>query len=295
MTTRQSPSDASGGQLSPGLLERVLTKLGFSHPPHVDLDDLNSLYAAVCGRISNDNIQKRIWLVGDRSTPVTGGEPTEFFENWLAHGTGGTCWPINGAMCALLKALGFPARRIASTMMVPWAKRGDANHGTVVVTLDGSEYLVDAQIAAFQVLPLLRDAPSQTNTGIHEMSAMPIEDGFELRFLPGHHREHEFRCLTEPDMDPVDHDFFLSHYDRSANVPGYSPFNRALAICRHFPDSILTIHGGYKIVVGPDSCVTSSEVEDTEIRATLVDEFGVSEEIAAALPPDEPDDPFQVS
>ena len=283
-----------GGRLSPDLLERVLKKLGFSDRPDVGLESLNSLYAAVCGRISNDNIQKRIWLVGDRSTPVTGGEPTEFFENWLTHGTGGTCWPINGAMCTLLDALGFQARRIASTMMVPWAKRGDANHGTVVVTLDGSNYLVDAQIAAFHVLPLLREASSRTDTGIHAMSATPIEDGFELRFLAGHSRENEYRCLTEPDMDPVDHDFFLSHYDRSAKVPGYSPFNKALDICRHFPDSILTIHGGCKIVVGVDGSVTSREVADREIREILVEEFGVSEEIAVALPPDEPGDPYQV-
>ena len=110
--------------LSPDLLERVLAKLGMHEQPGIDLTGLNSVYAAISGNVSNDNVQKRIWLSGDRASPVSGGDPAEFFENWLTHGTGGTCFPINGAFAALLELLEFPVRRIASTMMVPGAERG---------------------------------------------------------------------------------------------------------------------------------------------------------------------------
>ena len=130
--------------ISLDLMERVLDRLGLDSRPEVDLGGLNSLYAAFSGSVPNDNVQKRIWFAGDRSQPVTGGDPTEFFENWLHHGPGGTCFPINGALAALLQALDFPARRVGSTMMAPGATRGISKHGTVLVSFDGIDYVSDA-------------------------------------------------------------------------------------------------------------------------------------------------------
>ncbi len=89
--------------LSPALIDRVLAKFGLSDPPSLDLAGLNALYAAFCGNIPFDNIQKRIWLAGDQTTPLTGGDPTEYFVNWLTHGTGGTCLTVSGAMAALVQ------------------------------------------------------------------------------------------------------------------------------------------------------------------------------------------------
>jgi len=277
--------------ISPDLIERVLDKLGLDSRPEVDLAGLNSLYAAFSGGVPNDNIQKRIWFAGDRSKPVTGGDPTEFFENWLRHGTGGTCFPINGAFAALLQALDFPARRIASTMMAPGATRGISNHGTVLVSFDGIDYVSDAQTAGFEVLPLLQGQESRTATGIHAMRAAPIENGHEIHFWAGHMREKEFRFQTEPENDPVDHARFLSLYDRSANAEGYSPFNSALYICRHFEDSVLSVHQGSKVAVAADGSIISEEVDDAQTREALVEELGISAEAVDALPKDEPGGP----
>jgi len=274
--------------ISPNLIERVIDKLGLDSRPTVDLAGLNTLYAAFSGGVSNDNIQKRIWFGGDRATPVTGGDPAEFFENWLRHGTGGTCFPISGALVALLQALDFPARRITSTMMIPGAMRGISNHGTVLVSFDGVDYLADAQTAGFEALPLLPGQASRTTSGIHAMRALPIEDGHEVFFWAGHMREHEFRFQTEPENDPVDHARFLSLYDRSANAQGYSPFNSALYICRHFEDSVLSIHQGNRVAVAADGSITSEEVDDAQTREALVEDFGISEEAVDALPKDEP-------
>jgi lauroyl/myristoyl acyltransferase len=55
------------------LLDRVRTKLGLPSRPSLDLAGLNKIYAAYSGHVPNDNIQKRIWLAGDKSRPVTGG------------------------------------------------------------------------------------------------------------------------------------------------------------------------------------------------------------------------------
>jgi arylamine N-acetyltransferase len=117
MTTRHSVAETlTDPSLSPALVEQVLAKLGLKDRPTLDLAGLNTVYSAICASIPFDNVQKRIWLASDQKKPATGGDPREFFENWLRHGTGGTCWPSSGGLYALARALGFTARRIAGSV-----------------------------------------------------------------------------------------------------------------------------------------------------------------------------------
>ena len=282
-------SSKSDSILVPDLVERVLEKLGFTDQPSLNLAGLNEFYAAFSGSVPNDNIQKRIWFAGDQTTAVTGGEPSEFFENWLAHGTGGTCFPINGAIYALLRATGFDARRIAGSMLMENYEQ-DANHGSVLVTLGSVDYLVDAQLSAFKVLPLTPNQPTSTGNGIHDIRAMPIAGGFDVFWYPGPNRQEPLVFRTVPEYDPVDHDFFLAQYDRSASREmRRSPFNDVLFIRRHFRDRILIIGHKNKIIISDDNTTTKTEItDDTERKSILVDEFNISEEIANTLPPDEP-------
>ncbi len=113
MENRETPDPT----LALDLVERVLEKLGFRGRPSPDLAGLNAVLAAVCGGVPFDNIRKRIWFERIRKGPLPGGEPSDFFETWLTHGTAGTCWPSNGATHALLVSLGFSARRCAGGMM----------------------------------------------------------------------------------------------------------------------------------------------------------------------------------
>ena len=130
--------------LSPTLVERVLDRLGLDTAPEPTPDGLGRLYGAWCQRVPFDNLRKLVHLHrGDRG-PLPGSEPDDFFEAWLAHGAGGTCWAGNGALHALLAALGFPALRAIATMMV--APGIPPNHATVIVDLDGRRLVVDASI-----------------------------------------------------------------------------------------------------------------------------------------------------
>lgn len=269
---------------SPELIERVLLKLGFTDLPSLDLAGLNALCAAFCSSVPFDNIQKRIWFAGDQTTPLTGGDPIEFFENWLAHGTGGTCFPINGGMCALVQSLRFEARRIAGSMIIEGVMRG-ANHGSVVVTLDGVDYLIDANIGAFKALPLVPDTAGSTGDDLHDISAVPIEGGFDVVWYTGINREEPIRFRPEPEHDPVDHAFFLEAYDRT-KAKGRDLFNYALYICHRFLDSIVTIGRDNKITVASDGSLTKTEITDAERKRVLIDEFGLSKEIVKALPQD---------
>lgn len=267
--------------LSLELLERVLAKLGFGRAPAVDLEGLNEVYGAICSRIPFDNAQKRIWFAGSRQKPATGGDPAEFFENWLSHGTGGTCWPTNGGMYALARALGFRARRTAGSVVVPDYPQG-ANHGSVLVDIEGVEYVFDLPFGAFKVLPLVARQVASTGTGVHNLRVVPRGDGFEMYWNLGW-APMEIPYRPEPEHDPVDHAFFLRRYE-IANRVGF--FNTTLLAMRRFPDSIVTIGRGKKMV-RTENGIEVIEITVPQQKALLIEEIGFSEEVVAMVPPDE--------
>ena len=277
-------SKAKEPRLSSELVARVLSKLGLDQNPTLDLDGLTSLYSAYCGSIPADNIQKRIWFSGKFPTPPPGGDPSEFFENWLGHGTGGTCFPINGAMYALAKALGFEARRIAGSMIVDGYTHCD-NHGSVLVRLGGVDYLVDGQLAAFKVIELVPGRPVSSGEGIHDIEAVPISGGFDILWYSGVNRKEKKTFRIQPGYDPVDHAFFLNAYERTRK-PGRDLFNHALYICRRFPDSIVTVVRQNKVTVNPDGSFSKTVIEGRDREKILVEEIGLSEVIVRSLPPD---------
>jgi N-hydroxyarylamine O-acetyltransferase len=258
----------------------VLAKLGLPNWPSLDVAGLNTVYGAICGSIPFDNVQKRIWFVGDHTKPVTGGDPVEFFENWVKHGTGGTCWPGNGAMYALAHALGFNARRMAGSVIVANYPQG-ANHGSVLVALDGIEYVFDHTFGAFKVLPLIPSNRASTGTGIHNIEVIPVDGGFEVFFHLGW-TEDALAFRTEPEHDPVDHDFFISRYDNASRV-GF--FNDSVMISRRFADSIVTIGRGYKLVLTTDG-LTKTELTKPQRDQVLIEELGLSSEVVSMIPPD---------
>lgn len=273
--------------LSAELVERVKFKLGLPSKPSLDLAGLNLTYAAYSGRISNDNLHKRIWLASDKSRPVTGGDPTQFFENWLAHGTGGTCFPAAGGLCEFLCALGFDAWRILASVMMEGVEQG-GNHGTALVRIDDIVYLVDAQLAAFTALPLIAGRPTSTGEGIHDIRAVPRGEDFDIQWYPGSNRQTPMVTRLELKRGPVDQDVFVAQYALSAlRDRRRSPFNEALFIGRHFPDRILNVGRNTRTEISADNVVRKREISLAERAQILVDEFGISAEIVAAIPPDE--------
>jgi arylamine N-acetyltransferase len=117
--------------LRDGLVARVLVHLGIRGLDR-DQDGLFEAYAAWCSHVAFDNLHKRVWFA-ERHGPMPGDDPTSFFEMWLAHDTGGTCWGSSGALHALFSALGFDVRRATGTMMlndepIPIAQRAHTTY-----------------------------------------------------------------------------------------------------------------------------------------------------------------------
>jgi arylamine N-acetyltransferase len=273
--------------LSTDLLERVLAKLGLNEKPATDLAGLNKVYAAFSANVSTDNILKRIWLVGDQKRPVTGGEPGEFFESWLAHGTGGTCFPASGALFALLSTLGFDAQRYLASVMMDGIET-DGNHGTVVVCMEGQDYLVDAQLGSYVALPLVVGCETSTGDGIHDIRAVPVADRFDIQWYPGSNRQTPMVTRLELKRGPVHHAVFLAQYALSAlRDRKRSPFNDALFVGRHFPERILNLGRTTLTEVSADNLVSRRQVGIAERTEILIEIFGISPEVVARIPPDE--------
>ena len=139
-----------GGQvatrLPAPLRDSVLERLGFSTPPAADLAGLRAVYARWCQRVPFDNLRKMIALRAPDVRPMPGLPASDFFDAWLAAGCGGTCWPTSNALWALLVDLGFEARRAAGSMR----DIGLVSHGTVIVTIDGTDWLVDSSILTLE-------------------------------------------------------------------------------------------------------------------------------------------------
>jgi N-hydroxyarylamine O-acetyltransferase len=275
-------------RLPPDLLEQVLEKLGLTEPIPVDLDGLGRVLRAFVFRVPLDNIRKRIWFAGDRTTPLPGGEPVDFFEHWLKYGTAGTCWPLHGGFTALLLSLGFPARRIAGALLMGVSGMTDefdfdTNHASVIVRLDGTDYLTDCNIGCVEPLPLLAGEVSRAGRGIHELESRPFEDWVEVRFFPQIQREKKMVFRPGPIYDPVDHGFCLAEYERSKEV---SPFNEALFVCSRHPDRFVSLGRNNQIVIDADGVVTKTPVTEAERKRSLVEDHGFSPEIVERIPPD---------
>lgn len=260
------------------LVDRVLGRFGLRGRPPVARDGLTTLYAAWCATVPWDNVQKRITVVSGRR-PLAGSEAAELFENLLRDGTGGTCWPSSGALHALLVTLGFDARRLVGTMD-PTRWPDEVNHASVIATVEGEELLVDSSMLLERPLPLRRDGPSEIVDAVHRAHAVPRDGLWTIRWrVQG--RDREIDCVLL--RDDVSDSEYRDRYEASRET-GFSHF---LTFVRDLPHGVLTLNGNKRTFRDRSGTLTDGYVDDRD--RVLVDEGGLSEEIVAALPPDDPD------
>jgi N-hydroxyarylamine O-acetyltransferase len=265
--------------LSPQLTEAVLAKLGFSERPDPDRAGLDVLYAAWCRRVPFDNLVKRIHLASGSPAPIPNGPPDAFFESWLAHGTGGTCWPSSGGLHALLVALGFDARR-GSAAMFDSLFGPIHTHGTVLVRVDGADYWVDSSMLTNAALPLVPHEPTRHDDPVSPVWSEPVDDLWRVWWTSAANGE-EIGCLLLDDDVTSDH--YLARYEASRKM---SPFNTAVHARRNVDDARITIAASQRFERRA-SGINSAPLGDDRNRR-LIEEFGYSEAIVARLPADDP-------
>ena len=231
MTIAMGIPDDSGG-LHPALREQVLDRLGLPGPPRTDLEGLAALYGAWCARVPFDNVRKMIALRSRPDGPLPGLGAQDFFEQWLAHGAGGTCWPTSNALFELARALGFEARRVAGSMR----DLGVVNHASVKVRADGREWLVDSSQLTNVPLPL------DDQVFVHDDPVFPAEveplDGTHVLWTHSPPNASHLPCRLL--VDPAARAAYVAGYEASRTR---SPFNQRLYVRRNRPGELLVLVG----------------------------------------------------
>jgi N-hydroxyarylamine O-acetyltransferase len=276
------PPDAAGH--GPGLpeelIERVLQKLELSRRPEPSLQGLKAIYSAWCRRVPFDNIRKMIHVRRREAGVLPGDDASDFFEHWVRFGAGGTCWAGNGALYVLLDSLGFSAQRAVGTMVTaPTASR---NHGSTVVACEGQRYVLDASILYGEPLPLDARMPRAVEHPAWGVHSSLRDEQWIIRWRPLH--------------KPDGRDCRIEQYDAAASVfrelhensRVHSPFNGELYVRVNRGDAVIGAAFGRRIEFDGAGGVSQRELQGNERLRFLVDEIGIGEELAQALPPDLP-------
>ena len=258
--------------------------MGFSRRPNNDFDGLSAVYGRWCRKIPFDNIQKRLFYTGTSEGPVPGHNSDDFFQKWLTYGTGGTCWANSHAMHDLLAALGFDVVRCAATMLSSPDAVGPT-HGTVIATLENRRYLVDGSMLTEKPVPV----PVSVEEGVtlephHPAERIRVEHRESCWHVFWHsaHRPDGIWCRIERiDVPLAD---FNEYHERTRT---FSRFNSSLYVRLNQPSNTTTIAFGERVVIGSDGGLSRATLSDEERTKTLVEDFGIAEELAARLPADE--------
>lgn len=264
------PSDPAV-ELAPALLEQVLMRLGLAAPPRPDLVGLRAVYRAWSQRVPFDNVGKVIALrTAPSDEPLPGMRAEAFFRQWLEHGNSGTCWPSNNALFALLCALGFEARVVGGSMR----DLGVVTHGSTVVRLEGSDWLVDSFLLAGEPLPLGSSAFVHPDPRF----AIEVEPAGPL---------HLFWVLSPPNtaympcrllIDPAEPASCRAAYESSR---ARSPFNQRLYVRAVRAEGILTLAGATRFFHTAQG-TESRELAPDALKRVLCEEVGLSESLVAA-------------
>ena len=261
--------------ISTDLLERVLGRFGFSGPPTIDRQGLDRLYAAWCLNVPFDNTRKLIALRTDTAGPLPGIDPVDFLETWLEHGPGGTCWPSCNALFAVVAACGFDAQRTTASMM----DVGTPNHGTIIVRLDGDNYLVDSSMLLNRVIRLETDRIVVDDDPLRPVEYETVDGAFRLWFTSPIHREGSFfpcRLLTRGVAEPV----FQEAYEASRHG---GPLNHHLVFTRNFTNRVEAFQGSKQVTRRPDGVRETNEHGASSLREALLVTLGLSPEFVHSL------------
>lgn len=267
------------------LVNRVLTRLGIERRPGCDVEGLTHTYEAWSKSVPFCSTRKRLHYGNDigRAGPLPDATASEFYANFLAHGTGGTCWAAAEALLQLLRALGFEARRVAGSML-EFTQIARPNHGTVLVRIDGTDYLVDPFFRSRAPLPILTTesviAPLASLAVRAEPGANGAPHTVHWRFP---NNRTWMRFSFDPQHDGTTHAFFQERYEASAGAN--SIFNTELFISRHVGTDVHTLFKGEHSILHADDRIERKPIASRRDEL-LTDIFGLSDDVVRRLPED---------
>ncbi|HTH51816.1 MAG TPA: arylamine N-acetyltransferase [Pyrinomonadaceae bacterium] len=251
--------------LSKDLLGRLTERLGIPSNLATHLDGLRTVYRAWCSNIPFDNMRKMISLRA--GSQLAGLDAEDFFENYLANGTGGTCWPSSNALYVLVRDLGFHARRAAGSMF----EMPDVNHGTVKVRLDGEDWMVDSSMLTYE--PFRVTSETYITGGTHPVET-EVYDGSYVIWVDFPPLPEFIPCRMR--LDPVDSGFYTERYEVFSRTQ--SPFNEKLYFRKGGPDGTTVLFGHTRFKRNGEG-LDVEEFDRDGLCSYLVQTAGVSQKL----------------
>ncbi len=266
-------------ELPVGLVDAVLERLGVA-APRSDLAGLGAVYGAWCQAVPFDNVLKRLWLEEKWPGRLPGSTAVDFFRDWLEYRTGGTCWAGNGALAALLRALGFDITLGAATMMAAPDTPGP-NHGTVVVTLPEGRFVTDASILSGVPLrlPDAGEVPPQPSA----LPAVQMANGRVAILWRTVRQPEGFPCrIDRIGLDAAEWDALHQH------TATWSPFNYATSARLNRGDDVIGYGAGLTYRIRPDGALDSEPADRGAMIRFLAEVLEIDGTVADRLPEDRP-------
>ena len=153
-------------------VSQYLARIQVDAPISIDLTSLAKLQLAHLKAVPFENLD----IHYDNHITL---DVERFFEKIVVNKRGGFCYEINGLFHALLCELGFNAKIIsACTSREDGGFSEEYNHLAIVVTIDDTDYLVDAGFGRFAVTPLHIGTDSLMSDGIAEYQITKYESDY---------------------------------------------------------------------------------------------------------------------
>ncbi len=155
-------------------------------------------------------------------------------------------------------------------------------HGSVVVELDGRSLLLDVALLTRVPLPLEPGHEPLADHPAADVTRLRLDDGrFVVLWRPLHHPE-PLACRLES-VGASAQDYALA-YERSRV---WSPFNYAISARATRDHEVIGIGMGRRVVLSKRGMDSGEPLTPDARTRVLVDELGISEELATLLPPDQ--------
>ena len=159
------------------------------------------------------------------------------------------------------------------------------NHGTVICSMDGTDFVVDASILHSEALPLAQDGASTIEHPAWGVRCTRADGYWHIRHRPMHMPE-GLDCRI--DSLAADASEFRQRHE---NTRAWSPFNFELYARLIRGQSVVGIARGQRVEYHGDGRISQTPLPFTDRKRVLVDELGIDQAIVDRLPDDLPTPP----
>jgi N-hydroxyarylamine O-acetyltransferase len=246
-------------------LAAYLARIGVSRAEGADLETLTAVQRAHRLAITFENLDiplgRGISLAAEA-----------VLDKLVTRRRGGYCFEQNSLLLAALRAIGFEARPLLARVWLLAEHTPPQTHTLNLVTLDGTDYAVDAGFGGSYVppLPLVEDEPVTTEDGARHRLVREAEHGWMLDRDPGTGWGRQYSFTLAP-VWPIDLEM-ANHFTATRPCTRFTTLRIA---SRTLPDGYASLVDR-TLTISRKGVPEAREIESAgEYRAVLAETFAL--------------------